>query len=113
MSVIFMCVGVPKVHQQSIAQELSNVTVKTSDNLGANLLIRPYHVTPVFWVELGGQFGRVHQISEHDRQLPSFSFWRMRGGAWDFARTGVLCQAAFLLYRWLWGEGRFHFHFAS
>src|SRR5437764_944894 len=37
----------------------------------------------------------------------------MRGGAWDFARSGMLCQAAFLLYRWLWIGGRLRFHFAN
>src|SRR6266446_4515201 len=36
----------------------------------------------------------------------------MRGGAWDFARSGMLCQAAFLLERWLWSGSWFRCRFA-
>src|SRR5262245_17947701 len=85
-----MCVGVPKVHQQSIAQELSNVTVKTSDNLGANLLIRTYHVTPVFRVELAGELRRVHEVAEHDGQLSSFSIANRRCSRGRFNTRGWL-----------------------
>jgi hypothetical protein len=74
VGVIFMGVGVPKVHQQSIAQELSNVPVKTSDDLGADLLISPDDFAILFGVELRREFRGVHQITEHDGELPSFRF---------------------------------------
>src|SRR5215467_5241147 len=72
VGVILMCLGIPKVHQQSIAQKLRNVSVKTLDDFRTSGLIGTYHVSVHFWVELGGEFRGVHQITEHHRELPSF-----------------------------------------
>ena len=47
------------------------------DNVGTNLLIIAHHVSQVFRVELGGKARRVHQVTEHHRELAAF---RLRGG---------------------------------
>src|SRR5439155_5269044 len=57
LRIVFMRLGIPKVDQETITQELGDMSIKTCDNLGADLLIDTDHVTPVFRVELGRQFG--------------------------------------------------------
>jgi hypothetical protein len=36
------------------------------------------YVTPVFRVELAGEFGRVHQIAKHHGELATFRVWGAR-----------------------------------
>src|SRR5262249_32540217 len=69
------------------------------DNLGTHLLIRPYHVTPVFRVELAGESSRVHQITEHHRELTAFGFWSTRFGWWSGNRSSWIFSPDFLLSR--------------
>jgi hypothetical protein len=74
--IIFMGLGIPKIHQESIAQELSDVPVIALDNFSTHPLIRPYHVPPVFRVELRGELRRVHQVAEHHGELAPFGVRR-------------------------------------
>jgi hypothetical protein len=97
LRIVFMRVGIAKIDQEPIAQELGNVSVKTLDNFGTRLLIGTHQVTVLFRVEPGGELRGLDQVTEHDRELPTFGFWSLRGGAWNCARNGMLCQAAFLL----------------
>src|SRR5215467_1472307 len=76
-----MGVGIAKIDEESIAQKLRNVSFVALDNFGTNSLICTYHVTPVFRVELAGELCRVHQITEHYGQLPSFRV-RRRWCSW-------------------------------
>src|SRR5262252_6571723 len=73
VGVIFMGVGIAEVHQQSIAQELCNVSVKTLDDFRTSGLIGTYHVSVHFWVELRREFRGVHEVTKHDGELPTFS----------------------------------------
>jgi hypothetical protein len=79
-----MRLGIAKVDQQPIAQILSNMALEAGDHLGARLLIGPDHFAPVFRVELAGEHGGVHQVTEQHRQLAAFGLRRMRGGWWGF-----------------------------
>jgi len=49
---------------------------KACDDLGADLLIRTDDFSILFGVELRGKFCGVHEIAEHDRELPTFSVRR-------------------------------------
>jgi hypothetical protein len=60
------------------------------ENLGTHLLIGTHHVTPVFGVELAGQFGGVHEITEHHGELTAFSV-RRRCSRERFNLSGWLC----------------------
>src|SRR5262249_3504724 len=51
LCVIFMRVGIPKVHQQSIAKKLRNVSIKTLDDFRTSSLIRTDHIPILFRVE--------------------------------------------------------------
>jgi len=74
LGIIFMCLGIPKVYEESIAQKLSDVTLITLNDFGTHLLVCTHHVTPVFRVELAGEFRGVHEVTEHHRELPTFRF---------------------------------------
>src|SRR5262249_40812285 len=64
LSVIFMGLGIAKIDQKPIPEQLGDMSLVALDNFGTHPLIRTDHVTPVFWVELTGEFGGVHQITE-------------------------------------------------
>jgi hypothetical protein len=77
VGIVFMRVGIAKVHQETIPQELSNVPVIASNYLSTGGLIRTDYLSVLFWVELAGQFCGIDQVTEHDGQLTSFCFWWM------------------------------------
>jgi hypothetical protein len=51
------------------------MAVKALDDCRSGLLIGPYHVSPIFWVELAGEECRVDEITEHHRELAPFGIW--------------------------------------
>jgi hypothetical protein len=67
--IIFVRLGVSKVHQQTIAQILGNMPLIAGDHFGAGLLVSSHHLTQTFGVELTGERGRVHQVAEQHREL--------------------------------------------
>src|SRR5262247_3803835 len=67
-----MCVGIAEIDEQTIAQELCNVSVKTLDDFRTCRLIGTDDFPVVFGVETAGECGGVHQVTEHDGQLTSF-----------------------------------------
>src|SRR5438105_4884921 len=79
LGIIFVCLGIAKVHEKSIPEQLGDMPIVALDNVGTHPLICTHHVTPVFRVELAGESSRVHQITEHHRELPSFRVGRRRG----------------------------------
>src|SRR5215831_13254356 len=77
LCVILMGLGIPKVHEESIPKELSGVTFIACDDLRTDCLVCSYDIPIVFGIKEAGELGRLHQITEHHRQLPSFRFWYM------------------------------------
>src|SRR5215467_3297296 len=75
VGIIFVCHRIAEIHQQSIAQQLGNVPVIALDHVSACLLIRLDHLSQVLRIKLGGEFGRIDQVTEHHSQLPSFGVW--------------------------------------
>src|SRR5215471_8733822 len=69
---------IAKVDQQTITEQLGNMSIVALDHAGTHPLIGTHHVPPVFRVELGGESGGIDQVAEHDGQLPSFSLWSLR-----------------------------------
>ena len=70
--IIFVGQGVAKVDQQAIAEILRDMALKAGDHLGAGVLVGPHHLAQVFWIELTGESGGVHQITEEDGELAAF-----------------------------------------
>ena len=73
-----MGLGIAKIDKETIPQELGNMSFIALDDLGTERLVCTDHVTPVFRVELPERVGGIHQIAEHDRELPSFRVGRRR-----------------------------------
>jgi hypothetical protein len=93
-----MGMGIAKVHQESIPQELGDVPVKTLDHFGTHPLICTHHVTPVFGVELRRKPGGIDQVAEHHRELSPFR--TRRGSRERYTLKEVLSLQRRLLH-WL------------
>src|SRR5215475_2393654 len=48
---------------------------KALDDCRSGLLIGPYHLAPIFRVELAGEACRIDEITEHHCELASFGIW--------------------------------------
>jgi hypothetical protein len=69
-----MGVGIAKVDQETIPEQLGDMPIIALDNVGTNPLIRPDDFSILFRVELGGEFGGIDQVTEHDGELATFGF---------------------------------------
>jgi hypothetical protein len=84
--------GVPEVDQQAITEILGNIPLKTGNHLGTRVLISPHHLAQLFRVELAGEHGRVHQVTEQHRELAPF-----RVSGTTFGRGGLSWEGRVLL----------------
>src|SRR5215471_1633366 len=91
-----MRLRIAKVDQQPITQILRNVAVKALDHLRTGGLIGLDYLPQVFWVELTGEDGRIHQIAEQDGELTALSVGRMgdvsSSGGWDIRHRWSLSR---------------------
>src|SRR5215475_6278878 len=72
LGIVFMCLGIAKVHEESIPQELGDMPIVALDNHCTGGLICTYHIPVLFRIELAGELRRVHQITEHHGELAAF-----------------------------------------
>src|SRR5215510_11400884 len=93
---VFVALWIAKVHEETISKVLSDVSIVASYDCCTGTLIFTYHCSVVFGVELVGEPGRIDQVAEHHRQLPSFRFKR-RGSNARCDLRGGLC-----LHNGLW-----------
>jgi hypothetical protein len=77
LGVIFVSLGIAKIHQEPIPKELSDVSIKALDDLGTDAMIGTHHIPVLFRIELGGEFRGINQVTEHDGKLAPFGFGRM------------------------------------
>jgi hypothetical protein len=82
LGVIFMCLGIPKIDEESIPKELSDVSFIASNYLRTGGLVGTDHFPVVFRVELGGELGGIDQVTEQHRELTAFSVRGLRRGGW-------------------------------
>src|SRR6516165_8756607 len=94
-----MGLGIAKIDQKTIPEQLSDMSLVALNHVGTHPLIGPYHIAPVFRVELRGQLRRLHQVAEHDGELPSFRVGRRRGRNARCDLRGALCLGSRL---WCW-----------
>src|SRR5215475_5890519 len=71
---------VAEVDEQAITEILGDMPIIASNHLGAGVLIGPHHLAQLFRVELAGEYGRVHQVTEQHGELAAF---RLGGAACD------------------------------
>src|SRR2546429_9790413 len=70
LGVIFMCLGIAKIDEETIPEQLGDMSFIALDDLRTDPLIRTDDVSIRFGVELGGEFRGVHQVTEHHGELP-------------------------------------------
>jgi hypothetical protein len=108
LCVIFVRQGVAEVDEQTIAEVLRDMPLKAGDHLGAGLLIGAHYLAQLFWVELAGQHGRVHQVTEQHGELATFGLRELRFGWCDGRRAKAGSQRDRWLHRlrgcrcWWW-----------
>src|SRR5882762_566005 len=83
------------------------MSIVALDNVGTHSLICTHHVPVLFGVELGRESGRIDQITEHHRELPSFRV----GRRWCSRERCSLRGALFLNCRLLWCLNRWRGEF--
>ena len=67
-----MGLGIPKIHEETIAEELGDVPVIAVNHLGTGGLVRMHHITIVFRIELRCQYSGVGEVDKHHGQLTAF-----------------------------------------
>jgi hypothetical protein len=82
---------VAEVNEQAIAQILRDMSVIAGDHRGAGVLIGPHHLAEVFGVELTGQCGRVHQVTEQHGELTALGVGSRRGDPWGCSQRPHVC----------------------
>src|SRR5215471_1523640 len=87
--IVFMGTRIAKVDEQTIAEILRDVPIKTLDDLGGGFLVGTYYLTQVFGVELLAEQCGVDEIAEQDGQLPPFGFWSATSGRWERGGSAI------------------------
>ena len=88
-----MGLGIAKVHQETITQQLGDMSIIALNDFRTQRLIGTHHVPVLFRVELRGEFGGIHQVAEHDRELATFRF------GWSEVRGEVYLDEGCVLSR--------------
>jgi hypothetical protein len=79
VGIVFMCLGITEIHQQPVTKILSNVPIKTSDDLSTDPLVCLNDFPEVLRVELGGQGRRFDDVDKHHCELSTLRFGYTRG----------------------------------
>src|SRR5512145_616156 len=79
LGIVLMRLRIAKIDQQTIAQELGDVPVIPANHLRTGGVIRSDYAPILFGDELAGELRGVHEVTEHHRELPTFSIRRRRG----------------------------------
>jgi hypothetical protein len=89
LRVIFVRPGIAEVDEQAITEILGDMPLKAGDHRGTGRLIGTHHFAQLLRVELAGEGGRVHQVTEQHGELAAF---RLRGAGVSgrrFSRGGM------------------------
>src|SRR5262245_19895717 len=70
-----MRLGITKIDQQTIAEILGDMPLETLDDLGTGGLVGAYYLPQIFGIELAGECGRIHKVTEQYGELPALSLW--------------------------------------
>jgi hypothetical protein len=90
LGIIFVSLGIAEIAEQTVTQELRDVSFIALDDFSADVLVCTHHVPVLFGIELGREAGRIDQITKHHRELPSFRV-RRRCSRERFNVSGWLC----------------------
>src|SRR5262245_26605987 len=69
LGIIFVCLGIAEIDKQTVTEQLSDMPIVALNNFRTHLLIRTYHCSVIFGIELRRKFGGIDQVTEHHREL--------------------------------------------
>ena len=69
LCIVFMRLRITKIDEQAVAEILGNMSLKALDDLSTGSLIGAYHLAQIFGIELAGERGRLHQVTEQHGEL--------------------------------------------
>src|SRR5712691_128993 len=90
MRVIFVRLGIAKIEEKPIPEQLGDMPIIALNDFRADLLIRTDDFAILFGVELRGQFGGIDQVTKHQGELPSFRVGSRRCSRTGFNQRGGL-----------------------
>ena len=73
--VVLVCLRIAEVHQQAVAQIARDVSIETHDPRGTRIVVGVQDLGELFRVDPLRQRGGVHDVAEHDRELPALSMF--------------------------------------
>src|SRR5262245_38059396 len=91
-----MRLRIAKIDEQSVAQILRDVPVKTLDDRSTGHLIRLDHLPQVFWIQLPREYGRVRQVTEQHGELAALSVGCLTSDYWWTVRRDLVYRGVCL-----------------
>src|SRR6516162_9909769 len=76
LGIVFVRLRIAKVHQESIPEQLGDMPIKALNDFRASTLVRTDDFSILFGIELGGEFGGIHEVAEHHGELAAFRIRR-------------------------------------
>jgi hypothetical protein len=96
-----MSLGIAEIDEQTIPEQLGNMSFIALDDFSADLLIRTDNFSQVLRIELSRQGSGIDQVTEHDGELPAFCVRRCRRERCSLRRALLLgSRLWYCLSRW-------------
>ena len=73
LGIVLLCQGIAEQRHQPIAEFLGDFAAHFHDRSRSGIDICPDQVAPFLGIESCRDAGRIHQIAEHDRDMPAFA----------------------------------------
>src|SRR6516165_2985142 len=85
-----MGVGIAEIDEQTVTEQLGDMSIKALNDFRTSTLVRTDDFAILFGIELGGEFGGIHEVAEHHCELPTFRVRKRRGRRERFNLSGWL-----------------------
>ena len=73
-----MGVGIAEIDEQTVTEQLGDMSIKALNDFRTSTLVRTDDFAILFGIELGGEFGGIHEVAEHHRELAALGVRRGR-----------------------------------
>ena len=70
--IVFMGLGIPEIDQRPVTHVFGDIAIELTNGLATGVEKPSDHILEVFGVQPARQGCRIHKITKHHRQLPTF-----------------------------------------
>src|SRR5262249_35365993 len=85
-----MRLGIAEIDEQTVTEQLGDMSIKALNDFRASTLVRKDDFSILFGIELGGEFGGIHEVAEHHRELTAFRVRRRSSRERCYRQGGLL-----------------------